>query len=127
MSRSLLSEKEAALRQLLAGYLACPLGDLRFELGPLGKPRLLARNSTDLRFNVSHSGELVQLAFSRRREVGVDVEQAALAGSRHVLAVARNLDRRQARLRRRAAGAEGDDVGARFGRASECAGDFEGI
>ena len=77
----------AALRQLLAGYLACPLGDLRFELGPLGKPRLLARNSTDLRFNVSHSGELVQLAFSRRREVGVDVEHLHKLHARDAVAV----------------------------------------
>ncbi len=42
-------------------------------LGERGKPRL-ADDSTDLRFSVSHSGDLVALAFCSGREVGVDVE-----------------------------------------------------
>jgi 4'-phosphopantetheinyl transferase len=59
------------LRALLGSYLQLPPDQLRFEQNPHGKPFLAA---ADLRFNVSHAGELALLAFARGREVGVDVE-----------------------------------------------------
>jgi len=60
-----------ALRLLLARYLNLRAEDLRFETNAHGKPYL---DGGDVRFNVSHSGQVALLAFARGREVGVDVE-----------------------------------------------------
>ena len=47
-----------------------------FVYGPQGKPDVAAsQNSSRLRFNLSHSGELALVAVSRNVELGVDVEQ----------------------------------------------------
>jgi 4'-phosphopantetheinyl transferase len=71
------------LRELLGGYLARNPRELWFEVGERGKPAL-ARSRDDgtgagagggLRFNLSHSGELMLVGVSRGREVGVDVEE----------------------------------------------------
>ncbi len=62
------------LRTLLARYVACDPRELRFELGPHGKPALAQRTSSDLRFNLSHSRGIVLIAVTSGREVGVDVE-----------------------------------------------------
>jgi 4'-phosphopantetheinyl transferase len=62
------------LRRLLGEYLGGPPRDLAFVAGVHGKPRLA--DHADLHFNVSHSGNVGLLAFSRGREVGVDVERA---------------------------------------------------
>ncbi len=59
------------LRQTLGGYLDIPPKTLSFETGPFGKPHL---NNSRLRFNISHSGALLLLAFAWDQEVGVDVE-----------------------------------------------------
>lgn len=61
------------LRQLLGGYLnadprAVPLVD-----GEHGKPAI-AEQASGLSFNLSHSRDVVVVAVSRDREVGVDVE-----------------------------------------------------
>jgi 4'-phosphopantetheinyl transferase len=47
-----------------------------FAYGPLGKPTL-SRNkeAPAVHFNVSHSGDLVALAFSSRGPIGIDVEE----------------------------------------------------
>ena len=60
-------------RILLGGYLGEDPASLRFSITGEGKP-LLAGSSSPLRFNTSHSGELVVIALAREREVGVDVE-----------------------------------------------------
>ena len=66
----------AALRALAASYAGAPAGELRFEAGARGKPALVAPQAAAwLRFNLSHAGDLVLLAFARGVEVGVDVER----------------------------------------------------
>ena len=62
----------ALLRIILAGYLASDPGDLTFRYSKTGKPSL--NSAENLEFNVSHSGEVALLAFTRGRQVGVDVE-----------------------------------------------------
>jgi 4'-phosphopantetheinyl transferase len=60
------------LRALLGAYAAVDPRSLRFEEGPHGKPALAG--STDVRFNLSHSGDVALYAFALHCEVGVDVE-----------------------------------------------------
>ncbi|MFF0080006.1 4'-phosphopantetheinyl transferase family protein [Streptomyces canus] len=62
-----------ALRLILAGCLDVPPEELRLKRGRHGKPRLAG--SSDLRFSLSHSGELALVAVTRHREVGVDVDR----------------------------------------------------
>lgn len=68
--RDLSWNARAALRTLLGRYLGRDPAALEFHYEPKGRPVLRAH---DLRFNVSHSGRRVALAFSRE-PVGVDVE-----------------------------------------------------
>jgi 4'-phosphopantetheinyl transferase len=60
------------LRQLLGAVLGVEPRSLIFGSRANGKPCLAP--STDLRFNLSHSGRLVAIALTRGREVGVDIE-----------------------------------------------------
>lgn len=62
----------ATLRQLLGRYLGVAPSDVQFVLGSSGKPALPGR---ELYFNVSHSHGLAVYAFTRRGEVGIDVER----------------------------------------------------
>jgi len=41
-----------------------------------GKPKLDLANDRHLRFNLSHSGDYVLIAFARHRDIGIDVEVA---------------------------------------------------
>ncbi|MBI2534762.1 MAG: 4'-phosphopantetheinyl transferase superfamily protein [Deltaproteobacteria bacterium] len=73
--RRLYTVTHAALRSILAGYLNVAPGDLEFEIGRRGKPRLAPNFSKDsLEFNLSHSFEVALIAVTREREIGVDVE-----------------------------------------------------
>jgi 4'-phosphopantetheinyl transferase len=63
----------AALRTILARYLGADAPSLRITQRPPEKPRLVG--SSDLRFNLSHSGERAVIAVARGREVGVDIEE----------------------------------------------------
>jgi len=63
-----------ALRMVLGLYLSADPQSLEFQTGPTGKPQLV-QTFTDLRFNLSHSGDLALIGVSRGREVGVDVER----------------------------------------------------
>lgn len=66
----------AWLRMILASYLATDARRLTFSYSPKEKPSLGAEFAgSGITFNVSHSGEIALLAFTRRREIGVDVEQ----------------------------------------------------
>jgi len=61
------------LRHILGRYLALVPHDLRFVEGPHGKPEL-AGASSSLRFNLSHSDDLMLLAVTHTRAVGIDLE-----------------------------------------------------
>jgi 4'-phosphopantetheinyl transferase len=63
------------LRTILAGYLNLSSVQVSFTYSSYGKPDLTETiNSGGLRFNVSHSNELVLYVITREREVGIDVE-----------------------------------------------------
>lgn len=66
-----------ALRQLLGRYLGIDPTDVAFVIDDRGKPRIVGavRTVHDLRFNLSHSGELALVAVAGGVEIGVDVEQ----------------------------------------------------
>ena len=63
------------LRALAARYLGRPAAALAFELGEFGKPQLAGADQGHLAFNMSHSGEVILLAFARSGRIGVDVER----------------------------------------------------
>jgi len=65
----------AGLRRILAAYLGRAAQDLRFTTDRYGKPSLARSGDTqDVRFNLSHSGNLVLCAVAPGSEVGVDVQ-----------------------------------------------------
>jgi len=78
--RTLWASSRGFLRELLGRYLEHDPRELRFVLGAHGKPALLSPGGTgaveDLRFNLSHSGDLALVAVSAGQEVGVDIERA---------------------------------------------------
>lgn len=65
------------LRILAGAYRSQPPGEIRFRYSASGKPALDGAGSVDdgLRFNLSHAEGLGLFAFSRGREVGVDLER----------------------------------------------------
>ena len=65
----------ALLRIILGRYLGILPEQLRFCFNDYGKPALaVAEDSETVRFNLSHSRELVLIAFARNRELGIDLE-----------------------------------------------------
>lgn len=63
------------LRTILGRYLNMASERLRFRYGPFGKPALISDSgANELRFNVAHSGGIALYAFSRERELGIDIE-----------------------------------------------------
>jgi 4'-phosphopantetheinyl transferase len=64
----------AALRLLLARYCGGAPEGVRFALGPHDKPRLVEAGEGDIRFNLSHAGELALIGIAAGRELGVDLE-----------------------------------------------------
>ena len=61
------------LRTILGRYLDLSPRDLRFTHGPHGKPEL-AGVCSSLQFNLSHSDDLMLLAVTHARAVGIDLE-----------------------------------------------------
>jgi len=61
-----------ALRTILGAQLGMPPGEVKLRAGAHGKPELDA--DTLLRFNLSHSGDLMLVALTHGREIGVDLE-----------------------------------------------------
>jgi 4'-phosphopantetheinyl transferase len=62
----------AFTRAVLGGYLGAAAGELTFERGPAGKPRVLAGR---LEFNVSHAGDYAVCAVADGVPVGIDIER----------------------------------------------------
>ncbi len=62
------------LRNLLGAYLEIDPSEIRFSLGPVGKPELSHPGGSGLHFNLTHSRGLALVAVTRRCAVGVDVE-----------------------------------------------------
>jgi 4'-phosphopantetheinyl transferase len=70
--RRLYMAAHIGLRTLLASYLKMDPCVLRFGTAHRGKP--ISVDAPEVRFNLSHSGQVVLLAFSVQHELGVDVE-----------------------------------------------------
>jgi 4'-phosphopantetheinyl transferase len=62
-------------RNLIGRILDRPAESLQFEYSASGKPALARLHESNLEFNVSHSGDLVLVALSHGRILGVDVER----------------------------------------------------
>jgi 4'-phosphopantetheinyl transferase len=62
-----------SLRLLLSHYLGCPPNEIQLICRPKGKPIL--RDSSQIDFNASHSGQMALYAFTVGCELGIDVEQ----------------------------------------------------
>jgi 4'-phosphopantetheinyl transferase len=62
------------LRILLAHYTELQPEQLAFTYLQAGKPELSDRHDSKVFFNLSHSNEFVLYAFSRSRNVGIDIE-----------------------------------------------------
>ena len=74
--RSLFIAAHGALRMILAAYADRDPQKLGFIVGHHGKPRLdRSPGSPDIRFNLSHSGDMAAIAVSLGREIGVDIER----------------------------------------------------
>jgi 4'-phosphopantetheinyl transferase len=66
----------ALLRTILGSYLATDPSGLSFSYSQKEKPSLGPEHrASGISFNISHSGGVALFAFTRRREIGVDVEQ----------------------------------------------------
>lgn len=63
------------LRLLLGHCLGRPADRLQFHYNEFGKPSLAGGLYPPVQFNVSHSGDLVLIAFGRDRALGVDIER----------------------------------------------------
>jgi 4'-phosphopantetheinyl transferase len=64
------------LRTLLGRYLGLKADEVRLAYNAHGRPELGPElRGAELRFNLSHSGSVVLYAFTRNREVGIDVER----------------------------------------------------
>ena len=74
--RQYFTATRAWLRMILGSYLGASPSELAFRYSEKEKPSLLGSSADKpVEFNVSHSGSLALLAFSRGRALGVDVEQ----------------------------------------------------
>jgi len=60
------------LRSILSHYLGAPAAEIQMTHNAYGKPRLAG--DPEISFNLSHSNNLLVLAFARGRELGIDVE-----------------------------------------------------
>lgn len=65
---------QGILRCILGKYLVIAPEEVEFTLGPHQKP-YVARDSSKLQFNMTHSGDLALIAISTSDEVGIDIER----------------------------------------------------
>jgi 4'-phosphopantetheinyl transferase len=62
------------LRETLGEYFGCHPGDLVFDRGTYGKPRLAMRIEYPFSFNLSHSDRYTLVAYGNCSSIGADVE-----------------------------------------------------
>src|SRR5262249_20325443 len=75
------------VRRMLGFYLGMRPSEVRLCYNSYGKPALTSESDPGgVKFNVSHSGELLFLAIAKGREVGVDVERLRPLPDWHELA-----------------------------------------
>lgn len=72
--RSRFIRTHGILRIILSKYTGVEVEKLTFGAGSHGKPFLEADQNREIRFNLSHSGDLMILGIAKDRELGVDVE-----------------------------------------------------
>ncbi len=73
--RERFAKTRAVLRRLLSAYTGISPTKVPLGVRSTGKPFLIRRDGrVDVRFNVSHSGDMALLAFANGREIGVDLE-----------------------------------------------------
>lgn len=65
----------ATLRRILGTYVGQEPGALAFRYGRFGKPLLEEAYARAYRFSVTHAGDLLLIAITLARDVGVDVER----------------------------------------------------
>ncbi|MBN2040683.1 MAG: 4'-phosphopantetheinyl transferase superfamily protein [Spirochaetes bacterium] len=65
----------AVLRLLLSKYIKIDPGRINYNYNKFNKPELSHPVNNELKFNLSHSGNLIIYAFSLRREIGIDIEK----------------------------------------------------
>lgn len=63
----------AVLRKLSSQYMGCKTNEVLFGYNQFGKPYY--KNSTLLKFNLSHSNRLAVIGFSSNLEIGIDIEK----------------------------------------------------
>ncbi|HEX5702331.1 MAG TPA: 4'-phosphopantetheinyl transferase superfamily protein [Pyrinomonadaceae bacterium] len=64
----------SALRTILSRYIELPASSFIFGQTEFGKPFVVNSEADGLLFNLSRSGDVVTIAVTRNREVGIDVE-----------------------------------------------------
>ena len=62
------------LRSLLGRYLSLAPAELSFQYSNYGKPDVVLKSPSELKFNLAHSGGIALYAFTKVADVGVDVE-----------------------------------------------------
>jgi 4'-phosphopantetheinyl transferase len=63
------------LREVLSKYIPYDPSEIIFEYSMKGKSRIKGEFFDGVQFNLSHSGDMVAIAVSRGRRVGIDVEK----------------------------------------------------
>jgi 4'-phosphopantetheinyl transferase len=63
------------LREVLSRYRRCLPGEIHFQYEKNGKPFLKGEPFAGLHFNMTHSADMVAVAVSRGRRVGIDIEK----------------------------------------------------
>lgn len=69
------SASRDVLREILGRHLGLPPDRVRLTSEPGGRP-VLASDDHDLRFSLSHAGDLIVVAVTTARDVGIDIERA---------------------------------------------------
>jgi 4'-phosphopantetheinyl transferase len=62
------------LRIILGRYLKTSPQQIRFEYKKYGKPSIAGETQLEIKFNLSHSDNLGLYAFTRKQEIGIDLE-----------------------------------------------------